>query len=131
MIEEGLVITVDNGISAVEAALKLKNKHIDLIITDHHTVGEIIPEAYAIVNPKQKDCTFPLKDICGAQVAWYLCASIKKELNANVDLQEFFDLLCVAIIADIMPMTSLNYTMVRHGLKKIKNSKRPAIFKNK
>lgn len=129
MIDEGLVITVDNGISAVAAALKLKKKYIDLIITDHHTVGEIIPNAYAIVNPKQEDCTFPFKDICGAQVAWYLCASIKKELNADLDLQEFFDLLCVAIIADIMPMTSLNYTMVRHGLKKIKSSQRPAFIK--
>ncbi len=129
MIDNGLVITVDNGISAVEAALKLKEKNIDLIITDHHTVGTIIPDAYAIVNPKQEDCTFPFKDICGAQVAWYLCASIKKELNVEVDLQEFFDLLCVAIIADIMPMTSLNYTMVRHGLKKIKTSQRPAFIK--
>lgn len=129
MIHSGLVITVDNGISAVDAALKLKEKNIDLIITDHHTVGEEIPEAYAIVNPKQKDCNFPLKDICGAQVAWYLCASVKKELNKKISMQDFFDLLCVAIIADIMPMTSLNYTMVKHGLKKIKTSKRPAFIK--
>lgn len=129
MIDSGLVITVDNGISAVDAALKLKEKNIDLIITDHHTVGKKIPDAYAIVNPKQEDCTFPLKEICGAQVAWYLCAAIKKELNKKVDMQEFFDLLCIAIIADIMPMTSLNYTMVKHGLKKIKTSKRPAFIK--
>ena len=129
MIDEGLVITVDNGISAVAAASKLKEKGIDLIITDHHTVGEKIPNAFAIVNPKQKDCTFPFKDICGAQVAWYLCASVKQELKATVDLQEFFDLLSIAIIADIMPMTSLNYTMVKHGLKKIKISNRPAFIK--
>ncbi|PLY04119.1 MAG: single-stranded-DNA-specific exonuclease RecJ [Arcobacter sp.] len=129
MIDDGLVITVDNGISAVDAALKLKEKNIDLIITDHHTVGEKIPDAFAIVNPKQEDCTFPFKEICGAQVAWYLCAAIKQEINATVELQEFFDLLSVAIIADIMPMTSLNYTMVKHGLKKIKTSKRPAFIK--
>ncbi len=129
MIDEGLVITVDNGISAVDSAIKLKDKNIDLIITDHHTVGEEIPKAFAIINPKQKDCNFPFKEICGAQVAWYLCASIKKELNLQIDLQEFFDLLCVAIIADIMPMTKLNYTMVKHGLKKIKISKRPAFIK--
>lgn len=129
MIESGLVITVDNGISAVDAAIKLKEKNIDLIITDHHTVGEEIPKAFAIINPKQTDCTFPFKEICGAQVAWYLCAALKKELSVNIDLQNFFDLLCVAIIADIMPMTSLNYTMVRHGLKKIKTSRRPAFIK--
>ncbi len=129
MINEGLVITVDNGISAVDAATKLKEKNIDLIITDHHTVGKQLPDALAIVNPKQEDCTFPFKDICGAQVAWYLCAAIKKELSSQVNLQEFFDLLCVAIIADIMPMTSLNYTMVRYGLKQIKTSQRPAFIK--
>ena len=129
MIEEGLVITVDNGISACEAAKRLGEKNIDLIITDHHTVGCELPNAVAIVNPKQEDCTFPFKEICGAQVAWYLCAAIKKEIDANVNLQEFFDLLCVAIIADIMPMTSLNYTMVRYGLKQIKTSNRPAFIK--
>lgn len=129
MIDEGLVITVDNGISAVDAANKLREKSIDLIITDHHTVGVELPDAYAIVNPKQSDCNFPFKEICGAQVAWYLCAAIKKEIEKKVNLQEFFDLLCVAIVADIMPMTSLNYTMVRHGLKQIKTSNRPAFVK--
>ncbi len=129
LIDTGLVITVDNGISACEAAKLLKKKGIDLIITDHHTVGEDIPEAFAIINPKQEDCTFPFKEICGAQVAWYLCAALKKELNLQINLQEFFDLLCVAIIADIMPMTSLNYIMVKHGLKKIKTSLRPCFVK--
>ena len=129
MIDSGLVITVDNGISAVPAALKLKEKGIDLIITDHHTVGEQIPYAYAIINPKQEDCNFEFKDICGAQVAWYLCAAIKKELNLDVKMTEFLDLLCVAIIADIMPMTALNYTLVKLGLKKIKTSPREAFKK--
>ena len=129
MINDGLVITVDNGISAVNAALKLKEKGIDLIITDHHTVGKEVPYAYAIVNPKQEDCNFEFKDICGAQVAWYLCASIKKELNLDVKMTDFLDLLCVAIIADIMPMTALNYTLVKQGLKKIKTSPREAFKK--
>jgi single-stranded-DNA-specific exonuclease len=126
LINEGLVITVDNGISAYAASLKLKEKNIDLIITDHHTVGSQIPIALAIINPKQHDCNFEFKDICGAQVAWYLCAAIKKELNLNVNMSDFLDLLCVAIIADIMPMTALNYTLVKQGLKKIKSSSREA-----
>ena len=129
MIESGLVITVDNGISAIEAALKLKEKGIDLIITDHHTVGKEVPYALAIINPKQEDCTFEFKEICGAQVAWYLCAAIKKEINADVNMGEYLDLLCVAIVADIMPMTALNYTLVKSGLKKIKTSKREAFKK--
>lgn len=126
LINEGLVITVDNGISAYEASIKLKEKNIDLIITDHHTVGDKIPKAFAIINPKQKDCNFEFKDICGAQVAWYLCAAIKKEMNLDVNMGNFLDLLSVAIIADIMPMTALNYTMVKQGLKKIKSSSREA-----
>lgn len=126
LIDEGLVITVDNGISAYEASIKLKEKNIDLIITDHHTVGDKIPLAFAIINPKQKDCNFEFKDICGAQVAWYLCAAIKKEMNLDVNMGNFLDLLSVAIIADIMPMTALNYTMVKQGLKKIKSSSREA-----
>ena len=129
MIDSGLVITVDNGISAYDASVKLKEKNIDLIITDHHTVGDKIPLALAIINPKQEDCNFEFKDICGAQVAWYLCAAIKKELNLDVNMSDFLDLLCVAIIADIMPMTALNYTLVKQGLKKIKTSKREAFKK--
>ena len=127
-IYDGIVITVDNGISAIEAAKICKQRNLDLIITDHHTVGDIIPEAFAIINPKQHDCTFPFKEICGAQVAWYLCASIKKELNFDYNLMELFDLLSLAIVADIMPMVSLNKTMVKSGLKALENSTRPAII---
>jgi single-stranded-DNA-specific exonuclease len=92
-------------------------------------VGAKIPIALAIINPKQHDCNFEFKDICGAQVAWYLCAAIKKEMNLDVNMSNFLDLLCVAIIADIMPMTALNYTIVKQGLKKIKTSSREAFKK--
>jgi len=126
-IYDGIIITVDNGISAVEAANICKQRGLDLIITDHHTVGLELPDAYAIVNPKQSDCTFPFKDICGAQVAWYLCASIKNGLNFKYNLMELFDLLSLAIVADIMPMKSLNQTMVKAGLKSIQNSQRPCM----
>jgi len=126
-IYEGIIITVDNGISAVEAANICKRRGLDLIITDHHTVGIDIPNAYAIVNPKQEDCEFPFSDICGANVAWYLCASIKKELGLPFNLMEFFDLLTIAIVADVMPMKSLNKTIVKRGLQELSNSSRPAI----
>jgi len=126
-IHEGIIITVDNGISAIEAANICKQRGLDLIITDHHTVSNILPDCYAIINPKQSDCTFPFKEICGAQVAWYLCASIKNELNFKYNLMELFDILALAIVADIMPMVSLNQTMVKVGLNSLKNSNRPAI----
>jgi len=127
-IYDGIIITVDNGIGAIKAANIASNRGLDLIITDHHTVGEQLPLAYAIVNPKQKDCKFPFCDICGAQVAWYLCASIKKALNFKYDLSKLFDLLALAIVADIMPMVSLNQTMVKTGLKAIGNSQRPCML---
>lgn len=128
LINEGLVITVDNGISAVEASKILADKGVDLIITDHHTLPKKLPIAYAIINPKQEECKFAFKDICGAQVAWYFCAAIKTKMNLAVNMGSFLDILSIAIIADIMPMTSLNYTMVKHGLKKIKTSTRPALM---
>jgi single-stranded-DNA-specific exonuclease len=125
-IYDGIIITVDNGISAYRAGEICDIRNLDLIITDHHTVADILPKAYAIVNPKQSDCQFPFKDICGAQVAWYLCAMIKKELKVDINMIIFFDLLALAIVADVMPMQSLNATMVKRGLKELEKSKRPA-----
>jgi len=126
-IYDGIIITVDNGISAFEAGQICKQRGLDLIITDHHTVGETLPEAYAIINPKQDDCNFPYKDICGALVAWYLCANIKKTLKFQYNLMGLFDILCIAIVADIMPMVSINQTIVKAGLKAFINSTRPSI----
>jgi single-stranded-DNA-specific exonuclease len=128
LIYDGIIITVDNGISAIEAGKIAKERGLDLIITDHHTCSDILPDAYAIINPKQSDCPFPFSDICGANVAWYLCANIKKELGLEFNLMELFDLLTIAVVADIMPMVSLNKTIVKRGLKELSNSKRPAIL---
>ncbi|MEA3316048.1 MAG: single-stranded-DNA-specific exonuclease RecJ [Campylobacterota bacterium] len=128
MIEDGLVITVDNGISAYKSAKICKQRGLDLIITDHHTVADELPEAYAIINPKQNGCTFPFKEICGAQVAWYLCANIKKSLAIDYNLMKYFDFLVLAIVADIMPMVSLNQTMVKVGLRILEKSQRPAFI---
>ncbi len=125
-INSSLVITVDNGISAVDAAKKAKEKNIDLIITDHHNIPEELPDAYAIINPKQKDCTFPYKEICGAQVAWYLVAAIKNEMGLEFNLLRYIDLLSVAIIADMMELKEFNRAMVKRGLKEINSSKRVA-----
>ncbi len=120
-----LIITVDNGISAVEAAKVCKEKNIDLIITDHHTVGETLPDAYAIVNPKQSDCNFPTSEICGAQVAWYFIAAIKDELGIEYNLSKFLDILAIAIVADMMELKGMNRTMVKNGLKRINKMQRP------
>ena len=119
-----LIITVDNGISAVKASKVCKEKGIDLIITDHHTVPDTLPDAYAIVNPKQDDCLFPFSEICGAQVAWYLVAALKDELNIKYNLTKSLDILSIAIVADMMPLVDINRAMVKKGLKLINNSNR-------
>ena len=133
-IEADLIITVDNGITSFEAAEICKKKGIDLIITDHHTPKRksednensqfILPSAYAIVNPKTS-FDFPFKEICGAEVAWYLCAAIKHEMKLKKDLREFLDILSIAIIADIMPLTHMNRVLVNMGLKRLNKAVKP------
>lgn len=125
-IDADLVITVDNGISAVAAAKICKEREIELIITDHHTPGDILPEAFAIVDPKLSSCAYPFKEICGAQVAWLLLALVKKELSLQIDMKQFLDILAIAIIADIMPLIDINRTLVKEGLKLLVNSERPS-----
>ncbi len=125
-IDADLVITVDNGISAIEAAKICKEQNIELIITDHHTPSYTLPDAYAIVDPKLPNCKYPFKEICGAQVAWLLLALVKKELNLKINMKQFLDILAIAIIADIMPLIDINRTLVKEGLKVLMSSSRPA-----
>lgn len=121
-----LIITVDNGIGAVEAGELCKQRGVDLIITDHHIPPQTLPQAYAIINPKQKDDEFADIEICGAQVAWYLLAALKEECKLNFDLGKFLELLAIAIMADMMELRDLNRVLVREGIKRINSSKRPA-----
>jgi single-stranded-DNA-specific exonuclease len=122
-----LAITVDNGISAVEAAILCKNKGIDLIITDHHLLAPQIPDAYAIIDQKQPECTFPYEEVCGAQIAWYLIASLKNALEVKINMIKYMELVAIAIIADMMPLKHINRAMVEAGIKALNISKRPAI----
>lgn len=125
-IDADVVFTVDNGINALEAAQVCKARGIDLIITDHHTPSHILPDAYAIINPKQRDCPYSLKDICGAQVAWLLMGLLKHELDSSVDMRQFFPYLALAIIADVMPLTGVNRSIVKSGLAMMKTTTLPA-----
>ncbi|MBU1667222.1 single-stranded-DNA-specific exonuclease RecJ [bacterium] len=122
-----LAITVDNGIAAVEAAKLCKVNNIELIITDHHLVPSILPKAYAIVNQKQEDCLFPHDEICGAQIAWYLIASLNRALKCQIDVKSYLGLVTIAIIADMMPLQHINRAMVLAGLQLLNRSELPAI----
>ncbi len=125
-IDADVVVTVDNGITAFEAAEACKKRGIDLIITDHHTAADSLPDAYAIVNPKKKECSFAYPEICGAQVAWFLVGALKKRLGVDLAMSRFLDLLAVAIVADVMPLVSINRALVQRGLGMLSVSKRPA-----
>jgi single-stranded-DNA-specific exonuclease len=126
-ISSDVIITVDNGITALEAANICKEKGIDLIITDHHNPSSTLPDAYAIINPKQGECSFEYEEMCGAQVAWYFLANIKKQMNLEINLMQYLDLLSIAIIADMMKLKCLNRTMAKKGMTYLNNSKRDSI----
>ena len=121
-----LIITVDNGITAFEAANECKKRGIKLVITDHHMPLDELPLADALVDPQCKDNEFAFKEICGAQVAWYLVAALKDELGlVGYELGKFTDLLALAIIADMMELKDMNRVLVRAGLKQINSFARP------
>lgn len=121
-----LIITVDNGITAFDAANLCKQKGIKLVITDHHMPLDELPKADALVDPQCKDNDFAFKEICGAQVAWYLVAALKDELGlVGYDLGKFTDLLALAIIADMMELRDMNRVFVRAGLRRINSFVRP------
>lgn len=133
-----IVITVDNGISAFEAAQFCTTSGRSLIITDHHLPKEQLPNADFIINPQRRDCRFPQKEICGALVAWYLCAGTKIALQKidsspaqSIDLAPLLEFVALATIADMMPLKHINKTIVLYGIKKLKHTHFPCISKLK
>jgi len=122
-----LAITVDNGIAAVEASKLCQEKNIELIITDHHLLPTVLPQAYAIIDQKQEDCSFPYAEVCGAQIAWYLIASLNKALKSQINIKSYIGLVAIAIIADMMPLQHINRAMVLAGLQLLNRSTLPAI----
>lgn len=122
-----LAITVDNGISAVYAAKLCKEEGIELIITDHHLLAPQIPDCFAIIDQKQEACSFPYSDVCGAQIAWYLIASLKNALKIKINMMSYMELSAIAIIADMMPLQHINRAMVEAGIQALNKSTKPAI----
>ena len=122
-----VIVTVDNGIAATEAAAICRDRGIDLIITDHHIAPETLPDAYAIVDQKQPECTFPYEEVCGAQIAWYLCAALNKALDAGVEMKRYLDMVALATIADMMPLLHINRAMVIAGLQQMERSEWPFV----
>jgi len=119
-----LIIALDCGIKAVEKVKRAKINNVDFIICDHHTPGEIIPDAI-ILNPKQKDCKYPFKELCGCGVGFKLAQAINDTMALPfTEIEYLLDLVMVAIGADIVSVMGENRVMAYYGLKKLNEQPR-------
>ncbi|MDR1702783.1 MAG: single-stranded-DNA-specific exonuclease RecJ [Sporomusaceae bacterium] len=122
LIDEGikLVITVDCGIASWAEVAAVKSR-LDIIITDHHRAAEEIPAACAVIDPKQKDCPYPDKNLAGVGVAFKLCQALWQSLG-EVNKLEYLDLVAVGTIADVVPLHGENRVLVKLGLKELEKT---------
>lgn len=118
-----LMIAVDCGIKAVEKVEYAKEKGLDIIVCDHHTPGDIIPDAVAVLDPKQKDCNYPYKELSGCGVAFKLLQAYCFHSSRNFDeLRQLLDLVVVSIGSDIVPVTGENRILAYYGLQQLNTS---------
>lgn len=116
-----LIITVDNGIACHKEIELANSLGMTVVVTDHHLPGEILPDAAAVVDPHRKDCPSDFKSICGAQVAFKLICVMEGKEPEEL-LPYFADILAVAVIADVMPLTYENRSIVKYGIHKLRTS---------
>ena len=120
------IITVDNGISAVEETEYAKQLGIELVITDHHLPAERLPDAVAVVDPQREDDESPFKGLSGAGVAFKLCAALEG-CSPDEMLDYCGDLAAIGTVADVMPLVGENRTLVREGLVQLQETFRPGL----
>src|SRR6187401_1295399 len=114
-----LIISLDCGIKSVRLIKYAKELEIDFVVCDHHLPDDELPPAVAILNPKQKDCNYPFKELCGCGVGFKLISALAPQFDlSDEDVNENLDLLATAIAADIVPMTGENRILAYYGLKK-------------
>ena len=116
-----LVVTVDCGITAVEEVEYAKRLGLEVIITDHHACKEILPDAYAVVDPHRDHCPYPFESLAGVGVA------LKLAMAMGANLADYADLVALGTVADVMPLVGENRAMVAMGLNRINTSPRPGI----
>ena len=123
-----LIVTVDNGISAVEEAKLIKELGMELVVTDHHQPPEVLPDAVAVVDPHRADCSSPYKDISGVGVAFKLCAALD-DGSYDAVLEQYGDICAIGTVADVVPLDGENRTIVKHGLEYLKNTENSGLSK--
>ena len=134
-----LIITVDNGISSIEGVDRANELGIDVIVTDHHLPGSVLPKAVAIINPNQAGCQFMAKSTCGAGVIFYLLIALRRQLQQlgwfeksgvkAPNLGNYLDLIALGTVADVVPLERNNRTLVHQGLARIRAGRaRPGLL---
>jgi single-stranded-DNA-specific exonuclease len=130
-----LLVTLDCGITS-HAEIALANRlGIDVIVVDHHAVPEEMPPAVAVLNPLQPGCEYPTKWLCAAGVCFNLVMGLRKRLReaghfagrAEPNLKVHLDLVALATVADVVPLTQANRVLVRHGLEVLTSGRRPGV----
>ena len=123
-----LIIALDCGIKAIDKIEYAKKEGVDFIICDHHRPGNKVPQAIAVLDPKQTDCNYPYKELCGCGVGFKLIQALAlKEGKTAQDLKPYLDLVATAIGADIVPIDGENRTLAHFGLITINTNPRPGI----
>lgn len=123
-----LIVSVDCGITAIEEAKFAKAQGIDLVICDHHTVGDEIPDALAVLDPKRSDCNYPFDGLSGAGVGYKLIQGTIEKLGLPKKLaNKFLDLVAISIASDIVPIIDENRVLMRRGLKLINTKPRVGV----
>jgi single-stranded-DNA-specific exonuclease len=122
-----LIIALDCGIKASEIVLLAKRKGIDFIICDHHLPDDAIPDAVAILDPKQHDCDYPCPDLSGCGLGFKFMHAFARRYRNENELMEYLDLVAVSIASDIVPIVDENRILCYHGLKKLNENPRPGL----
>jgi len=130
-----LIVTVDCGISSIKEAAYCRTVGVDLIVVDHHTPKDSLPDALAVLNPLRPDCQYPFKSLAGVGVACCLLIALRRALrergaftdSREPSLADWLDLVALGTIADVVPLTGQNRILAYHGLKRMSTSPRMGI----
>jgi single-stranded-DNA-specific exonuclease len=123
----GLIVTVDCGVTAVEAVIHARTLGIDVVVTDHHEPPAVLPPALAVVDPLRPDCSYPFKSLAGVGVAFKLAEALLRGRGGIERAREYLDVVALGTIADVVPLVGENRVLARLGLDLLNRTQRPGL----
>jgi single-stranded-DNA-specific exonuclease len=126
-VKPDVLVTCDCGSSDHETLAQIQAAGVDVIVIDHHLVPDRPLPAIAFLNPHRPECGFPFKWLASCGLCFSVAAALRRELNAELDVRSFLDLVAIGTIADVAPLTGDNRTLVRHGLLALQSATRPGV----